>query len=242
MIKLSHLVDEYFLPEGLMITHNIDTAVNMVRKWFPKLTVKSAGDKSSFLVSGMENLEDVDSEYDGLIKMTNNLGWFPASMISIPNNPELKLTTVMTLHRFDPIKSKRWLDNKWLSHLSFEPKYDPQLSQDDIPNVGYHLSTTSKEEKILRLGLAPKSKQKVSSHPERIYLTDTEESSKDLLRSSAFRKNNTEFTLFRIDLKSFSQTRIARFFPDLNYVPHGFYTYENIPPKFVEVTERIKIG
>ena len=99
--------------------------------------------------------------------------------------------------------------------------------------------STSKEEKILRIGLAPKNKEKLSRHPERIYFTNSLEGAKRLIHNIKFIVNNDKFSIFEVDLKKLHMVRHIRWFPDPNYPGEGFYTYENIPPKYLKVVRRI---
>jgi len=55
-----------------------------------------------------------------------------------------------------------------------EAKYDHQV---EIPDMLYHASPIKFKDKILKSGLTPKSGNKLSNHPERVYLTDDLEKS-----------------------------------------------------------------
>jgi hypothetical protein len=162
-------------------------------------------------------------------RIESYLGYSPAH-ISTPNgNAKYDYNTVISLLDKPPFA------------IYFDAKYDQELSQKDIPPLIYHVSPSIHEEKILKIGLVAKSKNKLSAHPERIYLGISEDATMGLLKDSKFTKGISEFTLYEVNHKKLELARTIRFFADPIYPNKAFYTYENIPPQYLKVVRRIKI-
>jgi hypothetical protein len=117
--------------------------------------------------------------------------------------------------------------------LQIEAKYDLEQNIHDI-NELYHVSATRRVKKILSIGLAPKSGEKISTHPSRIYLALSIKDANEI--ATLFRKKypDIKLSLFRIDFKGVRKNSPSiRIFNDPNF-KGGFYTLSNIPPKFIE--------
>ena len=121
-----------------------------------------------------------------------------------------------------------------------EPKFDLKVT---IPEFVYHATKTEYLEKILKSGLFPKSKCKISYHPPRIYFSNTPDNATSFARfvkSGHFK----EMTILKIDTKKIKSdppyigTKRFDFelYRDPNYPTKGFYTLDNIPPNSIEDT------
>ena len=87
--------------------------------------------------------------------------------------------------------------------------------------------------------MVPKNKDKLSVHPERIYLAKSIESVMSLLDNEPFVGEMEYFIIFEVDLKSLNKKRKLRWFLDPIYAKSGFYIYENIPKEYLKVVKRI---
>ena len=54
--------------------------------------------------------------------------------------------------------------------LRFEAKFDEEVVE-NTPSILYHITPTQNTNKILSIGLVPKSRSKASYHPDRVYLS-----------------------------------------------------------------------
>lgn len=173
--------------------------------------------------------------------VVNRGGWFPS---------EMKLTNL-----FGNIITKNFnmdiiienYKNIESIYLKFESKFD--CIEINIPNKLYHLSIKQYENKILKEGLSPKSKSKLSLHPDRIYLCKTiqdceflipvmkfkyteEKIDKKLTKNIKFDKN-TDFIIFEIDNSdNIINNSNNLLYKDPNY-NNGYYIINNIKPEYI---------
>ena len=145
----------------------------------------------------------------------------------------------------------------------YDPK-ESLLSSDRIrllviqPNYGervefrgeylYHTTDSKYLDKILKYGLVPKSKNNRFFYPGRIFLTPSKEFS-DVLKLELIRqKSNFNYEKEKLAWKSSVDLRIKNFkgltlYRDmmlpakhsLDFPEGGFFTYDNIPPEYIEV-------
>lgn len=126
--------------------------------------------------------------------------------------------------------------------INFEAKFSTGLYKNDvdIPDVIYHLSPIKYRHKILENGLEPKSNNRKNYHKDRIYFFKNLDDYKKLLLSlkSVDRYNLIEeydiiYDLYEIKLdKNNIILHIDPYFND------GYYTYDNIHPKSVELIKK----
>jgi len=218
------------IKEGLIYTHNIekyqdnlDIELNSIGVKEYKLNIKSK------FVYDLEILNSNELNNDLLkyiIDINQNLlGYYP-SFIWVKNN--------IGTNGF--VFDEKYLSNKYLSiKIRFEAKYEDGLYKNDldVPNFAYHLSPENKKEKISKDGLCPKSYNRKTKHPDRLYLfydsNDYEELLKSLKLNDKINNLNRNYVLYKVKL---NDKMIIH--SDPNY-DKGFYTYDNISPKNIEI-------
>lgn len=225
---LQRIIEEYNLYEGLEITHNVKVSVDNLNTWLSldnSIYFEERDTKIKMFVKKHISKKD----FDIILERANNLGYFPSSQF-----------TQGEIDKFDYNQVIKELEtpNSYIE-IFFDPKYDPQLSEWDLPDRAYHITPIKHEEKILKIGLAPRSKEKQTKHPDRIYFSKTIEDVEKLLDYKDFTGNDKLFTIFELDLKSLRDRRSIRYFSDPRYSDKGFYTYENISPQYLKVAKRI---
>lgn len=175
--------------------------------------------------------------------ITNQCGYFPSSV---------SIEYVSHFYRND--ETLKWCDDMYMNlakkvddisriTIKFESKFDECLTQ--IPSEMYHITNDSYVDKILRNGLVPKSKNKLSSHPDRIYLCTSIDDCKSLegrmymqdsfnMMGLNLNKNNNKklkYTILKIDMSDFS----GKIYKDPNYKDTGFYITTNIKPDKISI-------
>jgi hypothetical protein len=142
---------ELNLKEGLIKTTNIGKTLNILEKKYSSKFIFTKS-KNSFYIKTFST--DINTLLNGIIKDANNLGWFPSFM-------ETEEYT------------GKW-DEKYFKEgeikLRFEAKFDEEIVE-KIPEILYHITPTQNSDKILKIGLVPKSRSKASYHPDRVYLS-----------------------------------------------------------------------
>jgi hypothetical protein len=226
---IHRIAEEFLLYEGLDITHNSILSSDKLNLWM------SLDGKVSFEAVGVKinmyfRKEIQKGDLDNILKWANNMGYFPAVMI---------LNSKFEKFNYD--KVVKFLSRpEFLHRINFEPKFDPELLEQDIPDVAYHIAPTQNEERILKIGLAPRSKEKISCHPSRVYMASSIDGVETLANHPTFHKNES-LTIFEIDIRGLKKIRKIRWFSDPNFDDEGgFYTYENIPPKYLTAAKRIQ--
>lgn len=141
----------------------------------------------------------------------------------------------------------------------YEPKFQKPIKNALIKTQKclYHISPTKYEHKILKQGLVPKSKNRLFSYPDRIYLflnnTHTDDGYAEMddsmllditekLFTIVLPKrddeyvNDYEYTYYRIDVSKLHNDTNLMY--DQNFIPFGIFTADNIPPEAISVIKR----
>lgn len=133
--------------------------------------------------------------------------------------------------------------------IQYEPSHQNTVN-DEVRNKKYvyHLTQSQKASKILRSGLAPKTNNKKFKYPGRVYFFLTEPSYEkclgliDEFYQEEMRKNHGlgayegPYTLLKINTEHLDNV-------DFSYDPNAedcVYTYDNIPPEYIEVVTEIE--
>ena len=194
--------------EGLIFTHPIDKSTNILKKRFFELEVEIEDEGGIYIEIKEPN------KIGKYLPIITNLGYF------------------ISLYTLD---GSNWLKdyNNDTEMIAFylEPKYDLKV---DVPHVLYHVSPIKFKDKISKIGFIPKTGNKISKHPERIYLTD------DLKTAISFGDNiksetNSGYCIYKI-----SGDCIENLYSDINLRSGGFYTLQNISPDNFELIKEIK--
>lgn len=115
-------------------------------------------------------------------------------------------------------------------YIQFESWQDTDLKE--IPGVLYHVCRTIDLTDIKRYGLSPKSKNKISYHPDRIYVTVDIKEAEQVI--GEFKKiDNIDYTIIKIlpdeELKGYLKLK-----KDPNWT-NGYYTTQNISPLYIQI-------
>ena len=164
---------------------------------------------------------------------TNLLGWFPSYMF---------------ITNFSGMKNQMNYDENYLKNtyeyltdvsIIYESKFDKEVQ---IPTKLYNLSIQEYENKILSIGICPKSKNKLSSHGDRIYVCSNLDDCIDLIPKMKFyfynknKKINTKWVIYEIDTDNLNLT----LYKDSNYIEKGFYLLGNIPSNKIKIIKKEK--
>jgi hypothetical protein len=219
--------------EGLIKTTNIDKATEIIIKQFGNLPGVDIVNSNKEIKIGFEpqyldhklaryvNTQIYDPNISKLIQLTNNLGYFP-SVFAYEKNNETKV------EKYSNPKLRQIMDELEPDFLafSFEKKYDEVIT---TPKLVYHITDVRYLDKIKSIGLTPKTKSKLSSHPERIYVALDKEDALNLWKRMKIFIPKEKGILLTIDTEKLSDT----FYNDPNFINKGVYTYNNISPQSI---------
>lgn len=206
------LMKELALYEGLISTASLQSTNNVLSRKY-KTYPYWKDNRFDIICSGTETIGEIKN----LLVTTNNLGWFP-SYIKTPTK-SIKYKESILFSAADIGVPFR---------IGFEAKYDIEIDKSKLPKKLFHVTLTSKIEKIKKQGLTPKSYNKLSTHPDRIYLYNSQAALKSLLdRMKQLNPKDQNYSVIEIDVADLPI--YVRFFRDPNF-ENGYYTLSNIHP------------
>lgn len=207
---LKHSKNGYLvIKEGLIKTHPKEESVRILNRKFPSLSIEVEKDGEVYI----ENYPNLT--IGEIFPLINNLGYFISNLT---------------------LDGKRWIteykDETIPVAFVLEPKYDYQV---EIPKILYHITLSLNDSSILKRGLIPRSKSKLSYHPERIYLTDNLEAAKFFIQHlDEYPESVYGVSLFEVD-----GSGIDKLYSDINLRNGGYYTLNNIKPEYIRFVKKI---
>jgi hypothetical protein len=211
------------LKEGLITTHDINKYSHIITNYLYKIGIKYDID----IINKFQFKLTIETNDFELIEVTNHysytLGYFPSFYWIILEN-DMK-------NGFKEISNLS--DNTKSVTILYEAKYEDGLYTNNIicPDKLYHLTFQDNKESILQKGIYPKTKNRKSIHPERIYLFDNKDNYDVLLKNLKFvDKENKKYMLLEIDCSNDELILHT----DPNYLI-GYYTYDNINPNNLKI-------
>lgn len=228
---------EINLKEGLIKSTEVDKAVGILKKQFPTWSFQYDKDEPGFVLYVNKDVEW--DKFKKFLILSNNLGYFPSYYVT-----DNKLGVNRDKYEENKIQNEFNNPNTKGIIISFEAKYDIFVDpkKDKIPDILYHVTPKENVDKILKIGLTPKSRSKKAFHPERVYLMrkidDAEKLAKALANSSG--NSNKIWTLLEIDI-SYLKNEYFKLYKDPNFKERGYYTVNNIPPQAIEKIKDIEL-
>ncbi len=183
------------------------------------------------------NLYDLNIILDHINSMLiNRYGWFPAIM-RLVNWSGMK-------NEFSYDEEYLVINKKYSTEVTiiFESKYD---IEQEMPKKLYHLSIQEFNNKVIKQGIIPKSKSKLSKHLDRIYVCANKDDCKDLIgrmKMHYFQKESDEKKLGRnsnrnkkwVIYEINTDDLDIKLYKDPNFI-NGYYIIDNIPPDKIEI-------
>ena len=161
-------------------------------------------------------------------------GWFPSEMKIFSWSG---MVNIMQYDEKDLLKNS---DHYNSVEITYEPKYDLETK---IPHTLYHLSIQEFESEVVKKGIVPKSKSKLSKHLDRVYLCDNKRDCLNLVgRMKLFYSQriinnkldrvNSKWILYEIETSGLD----IKLYKDPN--SNGYYCVDNIPPSKIKIIDR----
>ena len=236
IINFNEYLDK--INEGLLKTYDIDFVIDKSLQRLSVLNIKfdiikQPNNTIKLILYSFDRVL-IDNLFGLLNKnFTNLFGWYP-SYLYLEN-----LSGMKNRMNYDERYLKKM--HKYLGEVSiiYESKFDIDV---DIPDKLYHLSIQEYEDKILKMGIIPKTKNKISSHGNRIYVCPSIDDCEDLIDEMDFyffdknKKVNTRWIIYEIDTNNLD----LKLYKDPNYINKGFYLLGNIPSNNITVIKKEK--
>ncbi len=220
---------EFDIYEGLILSHPLYDVERLLKN--REFSVKPNYKQNTFNITFTfdRNVSTANNKMYEILRLTNNLGWFPSYLSSVSN-----IGFKYSKENFEDFINK----NLCILNICFEAKYD--INEKKIPTFLYHVCPLLNVEKILKIGLVPKSRSKKSFHPERVYLTKT---LKDAYKVASFFNNdstNRKWAILEINTSVIDD--YLKLFKDPNYLDLGVYTLNNIMPSCLSLKDTLDFG
>lgn len=219
-ILFNHQIKPEKIYEGLIHSASVNVTADMLRNWIDEDSFDVIEKEQTIELRFVKNL-DLNG-FKRLLQLINNLGWYISGKLTFKDFSWKKFDE----HNF----MSNDFDTSWIA-FKLESKYDLEGNIHDYETL-YHISQCSSNPKIEKIGLVPKSKNKILTHPPRIYLLD-DDKYVGLLTTQLMKRNPQKYCLWIVDFKGLVRENPSiRLFSDPNF-KLGFYTLSNIPPKFL---------
>lgn len=241
-------IDEFkmLMNEGLLLTHPMDITITWLEDYLRKYNnvfIQQINLKNKFKIT-FYDIIPFDSLQNIYNYIVNLYGWFPSYSIFYYINREKKDLTAHKMNNIDFIFLKENWNNFNSLEITFEAKFDFEIEFNKDDKI-YHVSPLIYKEKILKMGLIPKTNSKLTYHPERIYFFN-DINYTNFLISKLKDKNGEKYK--NIISKYFKYEKVNeyvlyeiinldkyKFYNDVNYNNKGVYTLENINPNDIKV-------
>lgn len=236
-MKLLNYLD--FITEGLISTKDNDIVLSKV-SFLPKNLIFNIRHTKSdnlihFDILHFNKLSNISNTFDAIESyFINMMGWFPSTMI-ITN-----LSGMVNKFQYNRDYLIKNMDFTEKVSIIFESKFD---IESNLPDKLYHISIKEFEKIILKSGISPKSKSKISYHDSRIYVCKSILGCKSLIPnmksfyqqqkwSNPKSKINDNWIIYEIDTNGLNM----KLYTDPNYIG-GYYILNNIPKYNVKKIE-----
>lgn len=228
-----------FIKEGLIKTQPADVVLRKViflpNNLIYVINYTKSDNLIHFEILFFNKLSEISKTFDAIESyFINMMGWFPFMMKIISLSG---MENDIQYNKYYLIKNMSFISKV---NIIFESKFD---IESNIPDKLYHLSIKEFEKSILKDGLSPKSKSKISYHDSRIYVCKSILNCKSLIPnmemiynqqkwSNPKSKINDDWIIYEIDT---SELDIDLYY-DPNYIG-GYYLLKNIPSNNIKIVE-----
>jgi len=242
-------LDNFFNKRGLNKKSNFGSEVNspyyqiITDKAMMNRMLSGYKDKNdSFTKSLIKSGINIDNTISELERQISEFNYGDVSIFTDFNNKELSLELISLLNSMgyfisvvylepggklkDKNDIEKTLTNSDRISIMIEPNYDDKI--DFNGEYLYHTTDSKNLDKILKYGLIPKSKNTRSFYPERIYLSPNEDWMSSIRQELVGDKGGEYINLRIKNFKGLSLYKDVRF-------KGGFFTYDNISPKYIEL-------
>jgi len=230
------------INEGLIHTYPIKTAIKLITRELSELGIKSSidaeYDTSTIFMKGYSD-SFVDKDIKSLIRVIATCGYFPSTIELYDENDILIKSIVCkgvnyTDQDYDTFFNivNDDIKKSYYTQFTIESGFNKLI---DVPNLVFHVTKSRYLDKILKIGLIPKSGNKKAYHHDRIYLGYDMNMVENL--SNQF-SEKCEYVLLEIDtsgLKFDSSGLPVKFYDDPDFSGNGCYFNGNIPPENIKV-------
>lgn len=242
MQKFIESWSDFVLNETLK-THPIDLTIDNVNNELSLLRfnfniTKNINNTISLTLNGFRYIHGVGQYLDVLNRLLiDRHGWFPSKM---------KITNISGMINTFPYNEEMLRSENNIYYdkveINYESKYDLEFN---VPEKLYHLSVMEYEKDILKKGIIPKSKSKLSNHLDRIYVCIDPKDCYILIDKMKFIYSNRKLNNRKDKINDnwiiyeLSNLTDIKLYKDPNY-EKGYYITDNIPKENINIFDKEK--
>ena len=222
------------VSEGLIKTYPIKTANRLIERELSNLKVQfKTGidyDTNTLFIKCLSQSIVIDNIIK-ILTQINSCGYF-ISHFDFYDTNDKNINSI----KYEPLSKdytellEENINNSYYIQITTESKFNKLV---DNKNIYYHVTETKNVDKILKIGLLPRSMSKKTYHSDRIYI------GKDLINVKGLARqfNDGDYTLLKITLENDD----IKLYDDPDFSGYGVYTYENISPKYIKTIEDFSV-
>lgn len=242
--RLRYDKEQKLLNEGLILTQPMEKSIKVIENaGFEVIMFNSVNYKNRFFVE----INEHDSDWHKLLKIAENLGWYPSHV----HSSDIKHPNMI---KFTNSNLKTYLSKYRQIWVLFEPKYDFELNVRSY-DYFYHFTHKIFADRILKNGLDPRTEDKTSAHPPRVYLafhaSGAEKFGRKIVNrvtkiKPEDRKYHNRLTddlvgvILKIDVSELP--RYFKIYQDPNYLHDGCFTLNTVPPNAIHRFKEIDLN
>jgi hypothetical protein len=232
------------LYEGLITSYHQDSVKSLLDKNFGnKIYIKKINEERFLIDVFIDKIsnEDVLLFKDVYEKINSTYGWICNNWSLIKDKNFFSSSSgndIFKILNYEKIK------DGYVLTFQFEPIHPMKIfDKEKIPKTLYHLSPARYENKILKRGLIPKSKNSKFKHPDRVYVFDSLDDTEKIIQKISEVNEETEWTLYTISNFAFIPSNRELFIDNLFSLDNGtsYFTKRNIRPSNIKKHQRLKI-
>lgn len=239
--QLQFEANQMALNEGLILSHPIDKSIKVIENaGYEVVIFKTEKFNNRFFIE----VNELHTDITKLFKITDNLGWYCAEIRDKLNGKidNIKYTRANLKNHFEKYDTVLIL---------FEPKFDVALNPYDFDYL-YHFTKLIHLDRIKQYGLTPKTQNKNSIHPERVYLALTATAAEKFGRKAEVRVNKTKLpdlhnrpedynvgVILKIDVRAIPS--YFKLYADPNYYKEGCFTLNTIPYSAIGIFKKFEL-
>lgn len=225
------LAEQVKLYEGLIKSYSPEETISIIKREDPNCKVEYHKTEPGKMVIHLNKKSD-SLKIKKVIHKIEVCGWFP-TMATVVSDTRLSDKNIeKVLSAFESCKGGDL-------YIGVEAKYNLEITNQIIKDHKflYHLTPTKYLEKVMKIGLTPKTRSKIANHPDRIYFGLSVKSINVLKPQFKAITKISDWAILKIDVSNFKRPGSGHLFIDPAFQGEGVFTLSNIHPSYITVEE-----
>jgi len=222
------------IKEGLLETYPLKTSIKLISRYLSldKSIFKIDSDDQTNTIFIKIVSETMNKDIVILLRNINLCGYFISNYdFYNKNDDHIDYLIHKDIINDNFIKSLiKKINESYYTQITIEAKFNTIIN---IPKKLYHVTLSSNQNKVNKIGLVAKSKNKKANHNGRIYFGYNPIITKNL----AYQFGKGKYILLEIDTSNID----IKLYDDPDFTGNGAYTYNNIKPSIIKIIDEFTI-